>query len=562
MNYRNHLILPLALALFACARQSVPTGGPKDTTPPGIDTLRSTPNFATRFYPQKIELKFDEWVTLSEANAQVVVSPPLAKKPEVTLSGKTVVVKFDKNEKFRDSSTYTINFGTAVKDLHEGNPAKDLRFVFSTGDFIDSLKVKGRIVDAQTGEPVDNVSVMLYDNPEDSVLRKERPYYFSRTDKTGVFEIRNVKAGVFKLAAFEDGDQNLRWDGENERLAFLDTLVQVRDSMRGLLSLRLFKNQPKFRPVEKNAGTFGVVKLKFSATTDSALVRTEALDGLKTLQEKTPDSILVWYDLEPGQAWSLFVNNDTVPVKALSREEFLKQHQLRLAGDVPATAGGKKLQQAPPPGTVPSIKTIQQRPDKPALFQFNYPVTSVNAMQWSLITDSTVITGFTLQTDSLSPRDVRMSFPWVAGKSYKLELLPGAVTDFWGQINADTLRRIISVPGDKQLGGLILKVENLQVGKRYVLQLLNGAVAEETTTFTAENATKSITFSKLTVAAYSVRLVEDVNGNGRWDTGDFRFRRQPEPVVSKKLDPLRANWELEASVSLNTDGAQEKKKKK
>ena len=164
MNFSNLFpVWLLALALVSCARQGAPTGGPKDTTPPSVDTLYSTRNYSTRFRPSKIELRFDEWVTLSDAANQIVVSPPLAKRPEVVLRGKTVTLTFDPSEQLRDSATYTINFGTAVKDLHEGNPVKDLRFVFSTGDLIDSLRVSGKVVDALTGDPVENISVMLYD---------------------------------------------------------------------------------------------------------------------------------------------------------------------------------------------------------------------------------------------------------------------------------------------------------------------------------------------------------------------------------------------------------------
>ncbi|MBL7825084.1 MAG: Ig-like domain-containing protein [Saprospiraceae bacterium] len=553
-------VLLLTTALFSCARQSAPTGGPKDTTPPGIDTLRSTPNFATRQYPQKIELKFDEWVTLSEANAQVVVSPPLAKRPEVTLKGKTVVVKLDKSEKLRDSTTYTINFGTAVKDLHEGNAAKDLRFVFSTGDFIDSLIVKGRIVDALTGEPVDNISVMLYDNSADSVLRKERPYYFSRTDKTGSYEIRNVKSGRFKVAAIEDGDQNLRWDGDGERIAFLDTLLQVHDSMRRPLFLRIFKNQPKYRLTEKNAGAFGVVKLKFTTTTDSATVRLDAIDSMKVVQEWTQDSILVWYDFPQTQAWQLYVNNDTVPVKALSRTDFLKQHNLRFASD--QSPAGKKLAANAPPAQAPPVKLIQQTPDKPAVFEFNYPVSGFDVSKWAFYADSILLDGFTLETDSAAPRKLRMKYNWQGGRNYRLDVLPGAVTDLWGLGNADTLRRLINVPGEKQLGGLILSVENLSPGKNYVLQLLNGTVVEEERVFTATAPKYKLTFNKLIISNYTAKLIEDQNQNGRWDTGDYRLKRQPEPIFTKKIEGLRANWELEASVVVNTDGIEEKKKKK
>ena len=554
---RHFKILVVVCGLCACARQGAPTGGPKDTTPPTVVPLGSTPNYATRFQDKHLELKFDEWITLSEAAAQVMVSPPLVKRPEVTLKGKTVVVKFDKAEQFRENTTYTINFGTAVKDLHEGNPAKDLRFVFSTGDYIDSLRSAGKVVDAFTGEPIDNIAVMLYDILADSVVRKERPYYFSRTDKSGSYEIRNIKAGRFKVVAVEDLDQNLRWDGENERIGFLDTALQVRDSMRGSLLFRLFKNQPKFRLGEKNTGAYGVVRLPFNTTTDSTIIRPEPVAGLRLLVEKSQDSIQVWYDIDQPTAWKIFVNNDTVSVKPLSREDFLLKHTLRLASDVPApTVGRKAPQTAPVPA--PPVTTSTQNPQKSAVFQFNYPVVATDSTRWMLLLDSVRVQGFSLKTDSAAPRQITLQYPWLPGKNYHLEIQPGAVTDFWGQTNTDTLRRILAVPTDKQLGGLSLKIENLRPTQAYVVQLLNGNNLVEERHWVAGEPEYTLVLNRLNLATYTVRLLEDQNGNGRWDTGDYWSRRQPEKIVSKKLEPLRANWEVEATISLNPDALKRK----
>ncbi len=562
MEHISKLLLPLALCFFACARQGAPTGGSKDTTPPGIDTLASTPNFATRFEPKRIELKFDEWVILSEAAAQVVVSPPLAKRPEVLLKGKTVIVKFDAAEKFRENTTYTINFGTAVKDLHESNPATDLRFVFSTGDFIDSLSTKGRVVDAFTGEPIENVAVMLYDDMSDSVVRKERPYYFSRTDKTGNYEIRNIKAGNFKLTAVEDLDQNLRWDGENERIGFLDSTLVMGDSVKGLTQLQLFKNPPKFRITEKNTGGYGVVRLKFTTSTDSATVQAAPIEGLKLLLGKMQDSMLVWYDQETPGAWDLYVNQDTIPVKERSREDFLAKHSLHLASDAPAVpAAGRKLQQAAPaPAATPSIKTLSQNPGKSTVLGFNYPILAADTSKWILVSDSVRVFNFNIITDSLAPRQCTLAHTWVPGKIYNLEILPGAVTDFWGQSNSDTLRRILNVTSEKQLGGLNLGVEKMRPGLSYIVQLLNGNRVEESRIFVADVAVKKFTFSKLDVATYTARLIEDRNMNGIWDTGDYWRHQQPEIIVSKKLEALRANWEVEAFISLLPDAEKPKKK--
>ena len=150
--------------LFSCATPIAPDGGPKDETPPQVDSIGTTPNFQTNFQKQRIEITFDEWIKLDDVFNEVVVSPPLNKRPQITTKGKTVRVDFDEEEVLREAATYTINFGEAVQDLTESNPAEDLRFVFSTGDFIDSLEISGTIKDVLTNEPVEGALFMLYDN--------------------------------------------------------------------------------------------------------------------------------------------------------------------------------------------------------------------------------------------------------------------------------------------------------------------------------------------------------------------------------------------------------------
>ncbi len=568
--------LSLITLLCSCARQGAPTGGPKDTKPPGIDTLASTPNFSTHFDKKRIELKFDEWVVLSDAATQIVISPPLAKRPEVVLKGKTVVVNFDKNEVLHPNTTYTVNFGTAVKDLHEGNPAKDLRFVFSTGDFIDSLFFTGVVADAFTGDPVENVSVMLYENVADSAVRKERPYYFSRTNKLGQYEFRNLKSGTFRIVAIEDGDQNLKWDGENERIAFRDSALLVEDLMRGLVNLKLFKNQSKFRLVGQNANRYGLVKLGFNTPLKTFETQTIAPDGLITLTEKTPDSLMLWYDLpNVDTAWTLLFSSfplrnrdsvapiprfDTIVIKKLSRAEFLKNHRIGF-GDVappPAAVGGRAKSIAAPPKPQ-SVKTLFQVPSKPATLLFNFPIAAFDTSRWLLTVDSNRLNTFSVMPDSASPRSLSVALDWKQGKTYTIMLLPGALTVFWGTPYAETLIRNFNVLAEKQLGTLSLTLEKIRPGTSYVLQLLNGTNLEEERLFTAETESKKLIFNHLQVAVYSARLVEDLNGNGRWDTGDFSAHRQPERVFNKKLDALRANWELE--VTFSTEAVSERKKK-
>jgi hypothetical protein len=201
-------ILIISLLFSNCAQIAPLTGGERDKIAPKIVSDKSTPNFQKNFSKQPILLTFDEWISLNDVNAQVVVSPPLAERPKIGLNGRTLRFEFAPNEVLRENATYTINFGDAVKDLTEQNIAKDLRFVFGTGGGLDSLKCRVKVIDATDDNAQESILVMLYDDFSDSVVQKSRPFYFSKTDKSGVATIENVRAGKFKVFALKDGDNN------------------------------------------------------------------------------------------------------------------------------------------------------------------------------------------------------------------------------------------------------------------------------------------------------------------------------------------------------------------
>ncbi len=561
--YFQITLLLIALGLFACARVGAPTGGLKDTVPPQVDSLASSPNFSTRFKEDRIQLTFDEWVVLKDAPTQVLISPPFNKRPDISLKGKTVTVKFPEGEVLRPNTTYTVNFGNAVQDLHEGNVAKDLRFIFSTGDFLDSLSMAGIIVDAFTGDPVENVSVMLYENQADSVARNEKPYYFAKTDKSGQFNLPNLKGGLYKMLAFEDKDQNLKWSSDNESIAFLDSTWSVSPaSMRRSTSLRLFKDQARFRLFDKNANRYGLIKLVYTGPPPAIRLRTEPeVAGLRLLTANSQDTLLIWYDLAEPAGWQLLAGNDTVVVRDLSRVDFFKTYRLTPVREAaPATAGGRPNRPTSTPTTVVptakvvAVKNVNQNPSKPAFLEFITPITNLDTSKWRIILDSSQTFDFTARPDSTDPRRINLEVPWKVGKMYQLQVLPGAVTDFYGIRNADTIRLNFTVATDKQLGNLKLTVNRLIPRTNYVLQLLNGKELVEERRFQAELTEKQLIFNNLLTAIYTVQLIEDSNNNGRWTTGDYYAHRQPEQIFTKKLETLRPNWEVDATMEATVQG--------
>ena len=372
-------LIAAVLLTNGCANIGALNGGTKDTTPPRIITARSTPNYQTNFKKQTVRLVFDEYIKLEDVFNQVVVSPPLNERPVVeSKDSRSVILTFGKDEILRENATYTVNFGTAVKDLNEGNVAKNLRFVFSTGDKIDSLSVVGKIVDAVSGQPVEGALLMLYDNFSDTVVRKTKPFYFAKTEKDGIARIENVKEGRFKAFALVDKDQNYLFNQDVERIGFPDSLLTIslannapkrfapdtssslgrvenqditpsipkntlpkntaKDTAKGASNVKIETSNFKIRlfdPVRKSilmtkeTDKYGVVKLIYNQEPTKTVINFDQ-NGQTVATEVSKDTLLVFYDMPQDASWNLMAKTDTfktdtIRVRTKGRADFLKK---------------------------------------------------------------------------------------------------------------------------------------------------------------------------------------------------------------------------------------------
>ncbi|MFO8234412.1 MAG: Ig-like domain-containing protein [Bacteroidales bacterium] len=205
-----------------CAKEVSPTGGPEDTIPPS--TIREEPpNYSTNFDSREITIHFNEFIQLQNVRSQFLSSPPFRDDPEIKEKGKRIEIEL--KDTLRDSTTYTLNFGNSIVDFHEGNPLKNFRYVFSTGDELDSLELYGKVVDAYTREPRENALVMLYSRKEDSIPLLELPEYVSRTDEDGEYHIGNIRLDTFKIFALDDENNNYLYDTPEEDIGFSDSFI-------------------------------------------------------------------------------------------------------------------------------------------------------------------------------------------------------------------------------------------------------------------------------------------------------------------------------------------------
>ncbi|WP_170110357.1 Ig-like domain-containing protein [Flavilitoribacter nigricans] len=520
--------------LHSCATPTAPQGGPRDETPPQIVEEESTPNLQTNFEKQTIELTFDEWVTLEQVRDEVIISPPLPADPEIKLKKRTVQVIFPDTIDLRENVTYTINFGEAVKDLNEKNPADDLRFVFSTGPYIDSLRISGSIVDVQTGEPVEKVLFMLYDNLADSVVYTERPFYFGKTGEDGRFEINNIREGTYKGFALNDSPQGKKYIFEPlyEALAFPGEEITITADTTFDLELKLFQEATPLLATTLDTSHSGKAKIIFNQPIfDLELAYDNLVDT--PLIKQQGDSLILWYT--QTTPWTLYLNQDTVfrdtfSIRAGRRAAMLSQDSM-------ATVRTTAANQSIVPGTPPVLR-------------YNHPVGSFDTSLITLYVDTlrqAVRPG--VQIDPENFQQLQLDYSWRENMLYELELLPGAVTDIYGLTTSDTLTVNYSLDALSRYGNIVLTLSNLDTAEQYLVQLLTKDLKQTLLTDEVTGvSTYETTWTTIKPSDYTLRVITDWNGNGRWDTGNYDTGLQPEPIYLRPLEKLRANWDLDATV--------------
>ncbi|GAA4317512.1 Ig-like domain-containing protein [Compostibacter hankyongensis] len=233
------LLLFLLGAFSRCAQIVAPTGGPKDTIAPRL-TATVPPDSSLHFTAKKISLTFDEYVQLQNLQEQMIVTPYPKHQPVVTSKLQNIAISI--KDTLQPNTTYTINLGSAVQDINEGNPAEDFQYVFSTGDYLDSLQISGRLFDAATGKTDSNVVVMLYTRTDDdSVVLREKPVYYTRSKSGGRFRLRNLPHGTYRVFALKDANNDLQYNDSTEAIAFLNDSLRLDHS--DSLDLYLFKEK-------------------------------------------------------------------------------------------------------------------------------------------------------------------------------------------------------------------------------------------------------------------------------------------------------------------------------
>lgn len=528
--------LLLYTLFFSCATPTTPTGGPRDENPPVIDTALSTPNFQTKFLKQNISLTFNEWVMLEDVFNQVIISPPLQHKPEIYIKKKSVIIAWDEREILRENVTYTFNFGESVKDLTEKNPAEKLRFVFSTGEFIDSLTLSGKVIDATDGKPLEKIRVMLYASQTDSVVKTQKPLYLSITDKEGRFKMENVRSDTFSLFALEDINFNYKFDLANERIGFPDSLLYLNQNLSDSLVLQVFQEKPLLRLNATDLKSYGVVKALFNQTPEKILVFTDTLAPF-LYKEYVKDTLKLWYN--PAlvkNPWQLRLQNG---VNSFDTINFNPPASIQNMGNL-------RLENTPESG----ISRFTLKPGEPIPIFLSRPVFSANASKIIQVKDSLPPSDtLFFEQDTVNPRLISLHGRWQEGNTYKLTLPPGTIEDIYGK-TTDSLKFTISIGKTEDYGNLAVKFSLIDSAMNYIIQIIDDSQRIFYENQVHGKSPENLSLKLLSPGKYTLKVIKDENNNGIWDTGNLLNHRQPEKIALIPVEEIKANWDVETTVDL------------
>ena len=518
-------ILPFLMAFLMtrCANQVAPTGGPKDTSPPKV--VQAVPeNRSVGFNERRIEITFDEYVTLNNASQQVLFSPPLTNKPDIKLGNKTVVIKL--KEELRPNTTYTIQFGEAVKDLHEGNIFKDYAYSFATGETLDTLTLAGKVIDAATQKPVDKLFVELYttDNlNRDSLFLQptlRAPDFIARTDKEGQFRFYGLPDKAFLVFALEDMNANLYYDMPNEKVAFLDTLVRPSDSVS--LSLEAFtETDTNQMLLENKLVEEGLLRFVFRQPADSVALHLNwpAVDSFQVVEAWSArhDTLCCWFTPNVIDSVEAIIQYDTF-------FNIRSNYNLKIREARKQTRNQDKTLKISD-----NLKNKMLMPGEDLLLRFSEPVTYINnKVYFEQFDDYGMV--------------YRLTEPVSDTSEFTLELPDSAFCSIRGRYSASLNLRFKRAK-NTDVGNIFITVVP-PVGMQAVIQLLDGRgkVLDERV---IDSASK-VGFTQLVPKKYKLQAILDADRNGRWSPGNFHKRFLPETIVIYKdeLD-LKAGWDID-----------------
>lgn len=591
--------------LSRCASIGTPTGGPKDTLPPVVVAVVPEDG-ATNFKSKSIYIEFDEYVQLKDQQKEIYVSPAMGKKPVFTMRGRGIYIQI-KDDSLLPETTYAIEFGSSVADNNESNALHGLRYVFSTGNTIDSLICSGYTEDSYTADSLGKSFIWFYEadsveTPDtyDSTIFKYKPSKIARSQNNGIFIAQNLKPVPYRVYAIFDANDNQTYEPSIDKVGFVDGVYNPAempdfsiwyDSVRRYpsadpqLYFRLFTDvsfrrqslQEATRPEQHK------VVLSFGASNpDIRSLRLDSVPQDKIIVEplsKGRDTLALWLNV-PSESLPdtlrgeiVFMAHDTLNVLRETKEELKlswrriesreqeRERERNERARAKAEAAGEEWKEPPTPSTFAMIdfaKSAEVNPEQDLPLEFATPLTRFDSTAVELLSfgegGDTLRERAIFIPDTANVRRWRLRSRWLPDRQYRLRIPPDALADITGEGN-DSITASLTVSKVEDYATLRLKVTPRHEGDLYILQLVdvNGTLLRE------ERGVGAGEHTMLYVPAGDMRLriIEDVNGNGEWDGGNLVERRQSERAEFYKNDEqeelftTKTGWEFDLTLDMN-----------
>ena len=528
------LISFVLVSSFQCARRSLPTGGFKDTLPPNI--VNTSPKMNTVFFDkEKITITFDEYIKLVDLNKQLIISPPLEPnkykvKPQGTVSKKIQIELLDS---LLENTTYTFNFGESIIDNNEGNLLPFFNYAISTGAIIDSLEIKGKITDSYERITDSYTSVYLYpidSTYTDSTIFLKKPFYATSTLDSIAYNFRNLRPDKYQIVAIKDISGNYIFDQSVDKIGFIEEPITLPGD--SIINFRIFKEVPNLywsRPffINKNKIGFGY----FGKPEPSAIkVQSKVPRNFRYIinKDRKTDTLNFWF------RGSMI---DSIKF-GIEEKDTTKTYTIQIKDIKPDSLVISSI-------TKNSIELIDSFKIKSSL-----PIVKVNMDLINIVGLDSLEVQFEAFLDK-NYDELALTFDALPNDNYKIEFLPDAMVDFWGQTH-DTLRYSVKTRPISDYGNLYLQI--LREDKSpFILELvdLKGKVLRR---YDKINDSDYYEFKYLLPGKYLFRYIRDKNGNKKWDTGNYLKKIQPEIVYySTDTIDLRANWDINQQLRIPSE---------
>lgn len=576
-------IIIAAAVMYSCANIGNPSGGPIDKTPPIFMRSNPTPN-AVNVKDRKIEILFDEIVTLKDPSTKIIVSPAQTEMPRMSALGRKVTVELV--DSLLPNTTYTIDFSNSIQDNNEGNAIDNFAFAFSTGSVIDSMRVSGYVLDSRTLEPMQSVVVGLQSNLADSAFHKEKLQRVALTNDRGQFTIRNVSPGSYHIFALKDLDRDYKFGNPTEDIAFLDSIIvpsigtreaadtvyndlnEIDTIMRATrpayfpndILLSMFNEDRKSQYLANNLRVDSTrISLTFAAASDtlpslSIVGRNDVPDQWYTLERsQTNDTLTYWIrpphlvSADTLMVATTYLRTDTASNLSWGTDTLKFTFQRQKA---------KKKKKNEETDSLEQIRFMELHPlangtqevYAPLLLQTGTPIERYSREAFHLqrkLQNDTIfypaeIKSIALRDSTLNRRDLVLKVDWEPGAAYTLAVDSLAMTDIYG-LQTKPLKVDFNVRKMEEYGNIVFNIT--AVRDSAIVELLDGT---EKIVLRAPVKNHRAELLNLLPGKYYARLFIDRNGNGKYDTGNYDMHLQPEETVYYPgAINLKKNWDVE-----------------